>query len=82
MQGYLKQKVMELLSRSNLSEEVLDSDQNSTEHVPNVKEDLDLLYDNFENLNDSGPDMEDDGSILSNTKTKTSQYFEGLKHSS
>ncbi|KAK1331580.1 hypothetical protein QTO34_009537 [Cnephaeus nilssonii] len=47
-----------------------------------VEEDLDLLYDNLENPSDSGPDMEDDGIILSNTKTKTRQYFEGLAHSS
>ncbi|XP_054565551.1 phosphofurin acidic cluster sorting protein 2-like [Eptesicus fuscus] len=82
MQRNLKQKVMVLLPRSNMSEEVLDSDQDPTEHVPEVEEDLDLLYDNLENPSDSGPDMEDDGIILSNTKTKTRQYFEGLAHSS
>ncbi|XP_054564788.1 phosphofurin acidic cluster sorting protein 2-like [Eptesicus fuscus] len=82
MQRNLKQKVMVLLPRSNMSEEVLDSDQDPTEHVPEVEEDLDLLYDNLENPSDSGPDMEDDSSILSNTKTKTRQYFEGLAHSS
>ncbi|XP_054565648.1 phosphofurin acidic cluster sorting protein 2-like [Eptesicus fuscus] len=82
MQRNLKQKVMVLLPRSNMSEEVLDSDQDPTEHVPEVEEDLDLLYDSLENPSDSGPDMEDDGIILSNTKTKTRQYFEGLAHSS
>ncbi|XP_036264487.1 phosphofurin acidic cluster sorting protein 2 [Pipistrellus kuhlii] len=82
MQGNLKQKVMVLLPRSNMSEEVLDSDQDPTEHVPEVEENLDLLYHNLDNPSNSDPDMEDDGIILSNTRTKTRQYFEGLAHSS
>ncbi|ELK35203.1 Phosphofurin acidic cluster sorting protein 2 [Myotis davidii] len=82
MQQNLKQKVMALLPRSNMSEEVLDSDQDPKEHVPEVEEDLDLLYDTLKNPSDSGPDMEDDSSILSNNKLKTRQYCEGLAHSS
>nr|KAF6305413.1 phosphofurin acidic cluster sorting protein 2 [Pipistrellus kuhlii] len=65
-----------------MSEEVLDSDQDPTEHVSELKEDLDLLYHNLDNPSDSGSDVEDDGIILSNTKTKTRQYFEGLAHCS
>ncbi|XP_070251152.1 phosphofurin acidic cluster sorting protein 2-like [Myotis yumanensis] len=78
----LKQKVMALLPRSNMSEEVLDSDQDPTEHVPEVEEDMDLLSDTLENPSDGVPDIEDESSILSNTKPKTRQYFEGLEHSS
>ncbi|XP_036198016.1 phosphofurin acidic cluster sorting protein 2-like [Myotis myotis] len=82
MQQNLKQKVMALLPRSHMSEEVLDSDQDPKEHVPEVEEDLDLPYDTLQNPSDSGPDMEDDSSILSNTKPKARQYSEGLAHSS
>ncbi|XP_036198088.1 phosphofurin acidic cluster sorting protein 2-like [Myotis myotis] len=82
MQQNLKQKVMALLPRSHMSEEVLDSDQDPKEHVPEVEEDLDLPYDTLQNPSDSGPDMEDDSSILSNTKRKARQYSEGLAHSS
>ncbi|XP_070251128.1 phosphofurin acidic cluster sorting protein 2-like [Myotis yumanensis] len=82
LQQNLKQKVMALLPRSNKSEEVLDSDQDPTEHVPEVEEDMDLLYDTLKNPSHGGPNMEDDSSILSNTKPKTRQHFEGLEHSS
>ncbi|XP_070251123.1 phosphofurin acidic cluster sorting protein 2-like [Myotis yumanensis] len=82
LQQNLKQKVMALLPRSNKSEEVLDSDQDPTEQVPEVEEDMDLLYDTLKNPSHGGPEMEDDSSILSNTKPKTRQHFEGLEHSS
>ncbi|XP_070251156.1 phosphofurin acidic cluster sorting protein 2-like [Myotis yumanensis] len=82
LQQNLKQKVMALLPRSNMSEEVLDSDQDPTEHVPEVEEDLDLLSDILENPSNSVPGIEDESSILSNTKPKTRQYFEGLEDSS
>uniref|UniRef100_L7N161 Phosphofurin acidic cluster sorting protein 2-like n=1 Tax=Myotis lucifugus TaxID=59463 RepID=L7N161_MYOLU len=82
LQQNLKQKVMALLPRSNMSEEVLDSDQDPTEPVPEVEEDLDLLNDTLKNPSDGGPDIEDDSSILSNTKPNTRQYFDGLEHSS
>lgn len=32
-----------------------DLEQESSEHIPEVEEDLDLLYDSLENLSDSGP---------------------------
>ncbi|XP_070251154.1 phosphofurin acidic cluster sorting protein 2-like [Myotis yumanensis] len=82
LQQNLKQKVMALLPRSNMSEEVLDSDQDPKEHVPEVEEDLDLLSDILENPSNSVPDIEDESSILSNAKPKTRQYFDGLEHSS
>ncbi|XP_014303423.1 phosphofurin acidic cluster sorting protein 2-like [Myotis lucifugus] len=82
LQQNLKQKVMALLPRSNMSEEVLDSDQDPTEHAPELEEDLDLLSDILENPSNSVPDIEDESSILSNTKPKTRQYFDGLEDSS
>ncbi|KAE8587731.1 hypothetical protein XENTR_v10022080 [Xenopus tropicalis] len=45
---------------------------------------MDLLYDtlDIENPSDSGPEMEDDDSVLSTPKPKLKPYFEGLSHSS
>ncbi|XP_058511288.1 phosphofurin acidic cluster sorting protein 2 isoform X2 [Ochotona princeps] len=79
-----KQKVVALLRRFKVSDEVLDSEQDPTEHVPEGEEDLDLLYDtlDMENPSDSGPDMEDDDSVLSTPKPKLRPYFEGMSHSS
>nr|XP_034959326.1 phosphofurin acidic cluster sorting protein 2 isoform X2 [Zootoca vivipara] len=64
--------------------QVLDSEQDPADHVPEVEEDLDLLYDtlDIENPSDSGPDMEDDDSVLSTPKPKLKPYFEGMSHSS
>ncbi|KAM5239838.1 phosphofurin acidic cluster sorting protein 2 isoform 12-T12 [Hipposideros larvatus] len=83
-QQNFKQKVVALLRRFKVSEEVLDSEQDPAEHVPEVEEDLDLLYDtlDMDNPSDSGPDMEDDDSVLSTPKPKLRPYFEGLSHSS
>ncbi|XP_023561412.1 phosphofurin acidic cluster sorting protein 2 isoform X8 [Octodon degus] len=83
-QQNFKQKVVALLRRFKVSDEVLDSEQDPTEHVPEAEEDLDLLYDtlDMENPSDSGPDMEDDDSVLSTPKPKLRPYFEGLSHSS
>ncbi|XP_060037157.1 phosphofurin acidic cluster sorting protein 2 isoform X2 [Erinaceus europaeus] len=78
-----KQKVVALLRRFKVSDEVLDSEQDPAEHVPEVEEDLDLLYDTLDmDPSDSGPDMEDDDSVLSTPKPKLRPYFEGLSHSS
>ncbi|XP_057228790.1 phosphofurin acidic cluster sorting protein 2 isoform X4 [Malurus melanocephalus] len=84
IQQNFKQKVVALLKRFKVSEEVLDSEQDPAEHVPEVEEDLDLLYDtlDIENPSDSGPEMEDDDSVLSTPKPKLKPYFEGLSHSS
>ncbi|NXY20053.1 PACS2 protein, partial [Atrichornis clamosus] len=83
-QQNFKQKVVALLKRFKVSDEVLDSEQDPAEHVPEVEEDLDLLYDTLdvENPSDSGPEMEDDDSVLSTPKPKLKPYFEGLSHSS
>ncbi|XP_048371576.1 phosphofurin acidic cluster sorting protein 2-like isoform X1 [Sphaerodactylus townsendi] len=83
-QQNFKQKVVALLRRFKVSEEVFDSEQDPTEHVPEVEEDLDLLYDtlDIDNPSDSGPDMEDDESVLSTPKPKLKPYFEGMSHSS
>ncbi|XP_018421540.1 PREDICTED: phosphofurin acidic cluster sorting protein 2 [Nanorana parkeri] len=63
---------------------VLDSEQDPGEHAPEVEEDMDLLYDtlDIDNPSDSGPEMEDDDSVLSTPKPKLKPYFEGLSHSS
>ncbi|XP_053104417.1 phosphofurin acidic cluster sorting protein 2 isoform X3 [Hemicordylus capensis] len=84
IQQNFKQKVVALLRRFKVSDEVLDSEQDPAEHVPEVEEDLDLLYDtlDMDNPSDSGPDMEDDDSVLSTPKPKLKPYFEGLSHSS
>ncbi|NXU15242.1 PACS2 protein, partial [Pardalotus punctatus] len=83
-QQNFKQKVVALLKRFKVSDEVLDSEQDPAEHIPEVEEDLDLLYDtlDIENPSDSGPEMEDDDSVLSTPKPKLKPYFEGLSHSS
>ncbi|XP_054021053.1 phosphofurin acidic cluster sorting protein 2 isoform X8 [Dryobates pubescens] len=83
-QQNFKQKVVALLKRFKVSDEVLDSEQDPAEHVQEVEEDLDLLYDtlDIENPSDSGPEMEDDDSVLSTPKPKLKPYFEGLSHSS
>ncbi|XP_054423763.1 phosphofurin acidic cluster sorting protein 2 isoform X2 [Pteronotus mesoamericanus] len=84
IQQNFKQKVVALLRRFKVSDEVLDSEQDPAEHVPEAEEDLDLLYDtlDMEHPSDSGPDMEDDDSVLSTPKPKLRPYFEGLSHSS
>ncbi|ERE74055.1 phosphofurin acidic cluster sorting protein 2 [Cricetulus griseus] len=84
IQQNFKQKVVALLRRFKVSEEVLDSEQDPAEHVPEVEEDLDLLYDTLDvdHPSDSGPDMDDDDSVLSTPKPKLRPYFEGLSHSS
>uniref|UniRef100_A0A8C2IN25 Si:ch211-126j24.1 n=1 Tax=Cyprinus carpio TaxID=7962 RepID=A0A8C2IN25_CYPCA len=64
-----------------LSLGVLDSDPvDQTQEV----EDLDLLYDSLEvyNQSDSGPEMEDNESLLSTPKPKLKPFFEGMSHSS
>nr|XP_060630274.1 phosphofurin acidic cluster sorting protein 2 isoform X1 [Anolis sagrei ordinatus] len=83
-QQNFKQKVVALLRRFKVTDEVLDSEQDPADHVQEVEEDLDLLYDtlDMENPSDSGPDMEDDDSVLSTPKPKLKPYFEGLSHSS
>ncbi|XP_042604788.1 phosphofurin acidic cluster sorting protein 2-like isoform X4 [Cyprinus carpio] len=80
-QPNFKQKFVALLKRFKVSDEVLDSDPvDQTQEV----EDLDLLYDSLEvyNQSDSGPEMEDNESLLSTPKPKLKPFFEGMSHSS
>uniref|UniRef100_A0A674A538 Si:ch211-126j24.1 n=1 Tax=Salmo trutta TaxID=8032 RepID=A0A674A538_SALTR len=56
----------------------------SMDQTQEVEEDLDLLYDSLEvyNQSDSGPEMEDNESVLSTPKPKLKPFFEGMSHSS
>ncbi|XP_064412717.1 phosphofurin acidic cluster sorting protein 2 isoform X2 [Latimeria chalumnae] len=60
---------------------VLDSDP--VDQNQEVEEDLDLLYDSLGvyNPSDSGPEMEDNESVLSTPKPKLKPFFEGISHS-
>ncbi len=49
---------------------MLDSEQDPAEPPPEVEEDLDLESLDFENPSDSGPDLDDDESVLSTPKPK------------
>ncbi|XP_049337650.1 phosphofurin acidic cluster sorting protein 2 isoform X2 [Astyanax mexicanus] len=76
-----KQKFVALLKRFKVTDEVLDSDPvDQTQEV----EDLDLLYDSLEehNHSDSGPDLEDNESLLSTPKPTLKPFFEGMSQSS
>ncbi|XP_064421083.1 phosphofurin acidic cluster sorting protein 2 [Latimeria chalumnae] len=83
-QQNFKQKVVALLKRFKVTDEVLDSEQDPAEHVQEVEEDLDLFCEtlDIENPSDSGPEMDDDDSVISTPKPKLKPYFEGLSHSS
>lgn len=54
----------------------MDSEQDPAEPPPEVEEDLDLESLDFENPSDSGPDLDDDESVLSTPKPKLK--YEGL----
>ncbi|KAK1160455.1 phosphofurin acidic cluster sorting protein 2-like isoform X1 [Acipenser oxyrinchus oxyrinchus] len=81
-QQNFKQRVVALLKRFRVSEEVLDSEQDPAEQVPEVEEDLELDSLDIENPSDSGPELDDDDSVLSTPKPKLKPYFEGMSHSS
>ncbi|KAJ8411914.1 hypothetical protein AAFF_G00155520 [Aldrovandia affinis] len=81
-QQNFKQRVVALLKRFRVSDEVLDSEQDPAEPAPEVEEDLDLESLDFENPSDSGPELDDDDSVLSTPKPKLKPYFEGLSLSS
>ncbi|KAJ0008697.1 hypothetical protein NQD34_016112 [Periophthalmus magnuspinnatus] len=83
LQQNFKQRVVALLKRFRVSDEVLDSEQDPAEPPPEVEEeDLDLDSVEFENPSDSGPELDDDDSVLSTPKPKLKPYFEGLSLSS
>ncbi|XP_028251551.1 phosphofurin acidic cluster sorting protein 2 isoform X1 [Parambassis ranga] len=82
-QQNFKQRVVALLKRFRVSDEVLDSEQDPAEPPPEVEEeDLDLDSVEFENPSDSGPELDDDDSVLSTPKPTLKPYFEGLSLSS
>ncbi|XP_037550587.1 phosphofurin acidic cluster sorting protein 2 [Nematolebias whitei] len=82
-QQNFKQRVVALLRRFRVSDEVLDSERDPAEPPPEVEEeDLDLDSVEFENPSDSGPELDDDDSVLSTPKPKLKPYFEGLSLSS
>lgn len=58
-----------------LGAQVLDSDP--VDQTQEVEEDLDLLYDSLEvyNQSDSGPEMEDNESVLSTPKPKLKYVY-------
>ncbi|KAM9477904.1 phosphofurin acidic cluster sorting protein 2 isoform 3-T3 [Clarias gariepinus] len=78
-QQNFKQRVVALLRRFRVSDEVLDSEQDPAEPPPEVEEDLESL--DFENPSDS-PDLEDDDSVQSTPKPQLKPYFEGVSLSS
>ncbi|XP_017279828.1 phosphofurin acidic cluster sorting protein 2 isoform X2 [Kryptolebias marmoratus] len=81
-QPNFKQKFVALLKRFKVTDEVLDSDP--VDQTQEVEEDLDLLYDSLEvyNQSDSGPEIDDNDSVLSTPKPKLKPFFEGMSHSS
>uniref|UniRef100_A0A3Q2Y9C7 Phosphofurin acidic cluster sorting protein 2 n=1 Tax=Hippocampus comes TaxID=109280 RepID=A0A3Q2Y9C7_HIPCM len=82
-QQNFKQRVVALLKRFRVSDEFLDSEQDPAEVPPEVEEeDLDLDSVEFDNPSDSGPELDDDDSVLSTPKPKLKPYFEGISLSS
>ncbi|KAG7277093.1 hypothetical protein CRUP_031306 [Coryphaenoides rupestris] len=82
-QQNFKQRVVALLKRFRVSDEVLDSEQDPAETAPEVEEDLESL--DFENPSDSGPELEDDDRVLSTpnpSSSPTSRTEIGSLHSS
>ncbi|XP_070843930.1 phosphofurin acidic cluster sorting protein 1 isoform X1 [Chaetodon trifascialis] len=81
-QPNFKQKFVALLKRFKVTDEVLDSDP--VGQCQEAEEDLDLLYDSLEvyNPSDSGPELDDNDSILSTPKPKLRPFFEGVSQSS
>uniref|UniRef100_A0A8C7IAL5 Si:ch211-126j24.1 n=1 Tax=Oncorhynchus kisutch TaxID=8019 RepID=A0A8C7IAL5_ONCKI len=81
-QPNFKQKFVALLKRFKVTDEVSTARLNCS--TQEVEEDLDLLYDSLEvyNQSDSGPEMEDNESVLSTPKPKLKPFFEGMSHSS
>ncbi|XP_029284150.1 phosphofurin acidic cluster sorting protein 1-like isoform X2 [Cottoperca gobio] len=80
-QPNFKQKFVALLRRFKVTDEVLDSDP--VGRSQEAEEDLDLLYDSLEiyNPSDSGPELDDNDSILSTPKPKLRPFFDGISHS-
>uniref|UniRef100_A0A8C9WDJ8 Si:ch211-126j24.1 n=1 Tax=Scleropages formosus TaxID=113540 RepID=A0A8C9WDJ8_SCLFO len=78
-QPNFKQKFVALLKRFKVTDEV----SHVTFLTQEAEEDLDLLYDNLiDNPSDSGPEMEDNESVLSTPKPQLKPFFGGMSHSS
>ncbi|XP_078128351.1 phosphofurin acidic cluster sorting protein 1-like [Sander vitreus] len=77
-QPKFKQKFVALLKRFRVTDEVLDSDP--VGQGQQAQEDLDLLYDSLEmfNQSDSGPELDDNDSIISTPKPKLRPFFEEI----
>uniref|UniRef100_A0A673CDY3 Uncharacterized protein n=1 Tax=Sphaeramia orbicularis TaxID=375764 RepID=A0A673CDY3_9TELE len=80
-QPNFKQKFVALLKRFKVSDEVLDSDP--VGQGQEAEEDLDLLYDSLEvyNPSDSGPELDDNDSIISTPKPKLRSEPQGERGS-
>ncbi|XP_036125726.1 phosphofurin acidic cluster sorting protein 2-like [Molossus molossus] len=71
-----------LLPRLTVSQEVLDSEQDTGEHGPRMEEDLNLINITLEYSSDSGPETEDDDGTLSTPKSQVQKYIESLSQTS
>uniref|UniRef100_A0A671VPK3 Uncharacterized protein n=1 Tax=Sparus aurata TaxID=8175 RepID=A0A671VPK3_SPAAU len=78
-QPNFKQKFVALLKRFKVTDEVC-----TQLSVSEAEEDLDLLYDSLEvyNQSDSGPELDDNDSIVSTPKPKLRPFFDGISQSS
>ncbi|XP_065143187.1 phosphofurin acidic cluster sorting protein 1a isoform X1 [Paramisgurnus dabryanus] len=85
-QPNIRQKLLAVLKWFKVSDEVgFDlEDHVSQEHIRDVEEGLDELYDSLERYNpsDSGPELEDTDSIHSTPKPILRPFFEGMSQSS
>ncbi|XP_078728114.1 phosphofurin acidic cluster sorting protein 1 isoform X1 [Lampetra fluviatilis] len=85
-QPNLKQKVVALLKRFRVMDENLDLEQDPGDQTREMEEeeDLNLLYDSLEldNPSDSGPDMDDNESVVSAPKPTLKPFFQEVSNSS
>ncbi|KAM7419970.1 hypothetical protein PAMA_016873 [Pampus argenteus] len=81
VQGKTKKSHRKMIRAASLPQ-VLDSDP--VGQSQEAEEDLDLLYDSLEvyNPSDSGPELDDNDSIVSTPKPKLRPFFEGISQSS
>ncbi|XP_078503384.1 phosphofurin acidic cluster sorting protein 2-like isoform X2 [Lissotriton helveticus] len=80
-QPNFKQKFVALLKRFKVTDEVLDSDP--VDGIQEVEEDMGLVYDSLDEYNNSvsGPEIEDNDSVLSTPKPTLRRFFEVVSHS-
>ncbi|KAM7069276.1 phosphofurin acidic cluster sorting protein 2-like [Molossus nigricans] len=70
-----------LLPSLTVSQEALNSEQDTGEHGPRMEEDLNLINITLEYSSDSGPETQDDGT-LSTPKSQLQKYIESLSQTS